>query len=134
MSRLLLDMCVHRRVGSALTARGLDVVHVGDVEMGRSPDSEVKSFALEEGRVVVTDDSDFAQLLSRSGAPAPSVIHVRAPAATPERVAQLVCSVLESAAADFAHGAVASVSERGARIHRLPLARSVASEQDDRSG
>lgn len=123
MIRLLLDMCVDRRVRSLLDDKGHDVVHVGEVGMARAPDSAVMARARAERRVLVTHDSDFAQLLARSGDVTPSVVHVRAPTATFDEVALLVSGVLEATSQDLEAGAIVSASERGARVHLLPVVR-----------
>ncbi len=124
MTDVLLDMCIDRRVGPLLAARGHDVVHVGDLGMSKAADTEVMAHAAAEGRVVVTHDSDFAALLARSGAGGPSVVRVRMPTAAPEEIAAAVGGAVEVAAEDLAAGAVVSVSEAGARVRSLPIQKS----------
>jgi predicted nuclease of predicted toxin-antitoxin system len=46
---------------------GEDAVHVLEVGLGQSPDGAIWEYALAEGRVVVTKDEDFSNLLARSG-------------------------------------------------------------------
>lgn len=122
-------MCVDRRVVGRLNEVGHDAVHSGDLGLMTASDSAVMERALEDRRIVVTHDSDFAQLLARSGARAPSVLRVRMPTAAYTEVAAAVMSALEAAATDLELGAIVSVSERGARIRRLPVQTADNAEQ-----
>lgn len=121
MSRLLLDQNVDRRVASGLAALGHDAVHLAELGMQRSTDQQVMEHAVADQRTVITHDSDFAQLLARSGASAPSVIRVRAPMAGHQQLVALIDQAITAAAKDLEAGAVVSVSERGARIRPLPI-------------
>lgn len=121
MTKLLVDMCVDRRVSSGLRDLGHDAVHVGEIGMGSATDHEVMEFAAKEARIVVTHDSDFAQFLARSGAEAPSIVRVRMPTAALTEVTAAVASALAAATEELETGAIVSVSERGARIRPLPL-------------
>ncbi len=58
--RLLIDAQLPTRLASALAARGHDVVHTSQLQLGnRTPDIEVARVADDEERVVVTKDRDF---------------------------------------------------------------------------
>jgi len=114
-------MCVDRRVATAVAERGHDVVHVSALGMGTATDTEIMEFALEQGRAIVTHDSDFAQLLARSAAPAPSVIQLRMPTARHDELALTLMDALATLQGDLDRGCVASVSPRGVRVHQLPI-------------
>jgi predicted nuclease of predicted toxin-antitoxin system len=51
-----------------LAAAGYDVVHARDVGLRSAPDSTVLAAALDEGRVLVTLDTDFAAVDLDQGA------------------------------------------------------------------
>jgi predicted nuclease of predicted toxin-antitoxin system len=121
VTRLLVDMCVDRRVAAALADSGHDVVHVASIGMATAADAEIMALALEEDRAVVTHDSDFAQLLSRSAAPAPSVIQLRMPTAGYEELAHTLAEALVRLSEDLERGCIASLSPRGIRVHQLPI-------------
>jgi predicted nuclease of predicted toxin-antitoxin system len=59
--KLLLDSCISPTVGTELSARGHDVVWVGDWASDPG-DEEILAAALRDGRTVVTLDKDFAEL------------------------------------------------------------------------
>ena len=121
MTRLLVDMCVDRRVAAALAEHGHDAVHVASIGMATAADTEIMALALEQRRAVVTHDSDFAQLLYRSSAPAPSVIQLRMPTSGHEELAHTLVEALARLAEDLERGCIASISPRGIRVHQLPI-------------
>jgi len=75
--RLLLDQGLPRSTVQGLADQGTDGCHVADIGYSRATDEEIAALALEQGRVIVTLDSDFHRLLAISGASGPSVIRNR---------------------------------------------------------
>ncbi len=62
--RFLFDEHVSKPACHVLRERGVDVLHVLDVGLGRAPDSDVLAWAAAEGRIVVTRNyRDFARLI-----------------------------------------------------------------------
>jgi hypothetical protein len=62
--RFLFDEHVSKPACHVLRERGVDVLHVLDVGLGRAPDSDVLAWAAAEGRIVVTRNyRDFATLI-----------------------------------------------------------------------
>ena len=59
--KLLLDTCVSPNIEGELTAHGHDVVWTGDWPSDPG-DQEILTFALKEGRTLVTLDKDFGEL------------------------------------------------------------------------
>ena len=68
--RFLVDAQLPRRLARELSASGHDAVHTLDLpSRNRTTDSELVALAINEGRVVVTKDSDFVDSFLLSGAP-----------------------------------------------------------------
>lgn len=62
--RFLFDEHVSKPACQVLRERGVDVLHVLDVGLGRAPDSDVLAWAAAERRIVVTRNyRDFARLI-----------------------------------------------------------------------
>ena len=59
-----------------LSRRGHDAVHVSDIGMIAAPDTEIWERALEEGRILLTKDRDFAEWAAVRR-PAPRVVWIR---------------------------------------------------------
>jgi len=75
--KFLADMGISPRVVTALRERGHEAIHLQDQGLGRLPDSEILAKARTEGRVLLTHDLDFGELLAASGGELPSVIIFR---------------------------------------------------------
>ena len=58
----LTDENVSRAVINGLRQRGVDVLSVPDAELRGVTDEEILAFALEQGRVIYTQDDDFLRL------------------------------------------------------------------------
>ena len=127
MNRLLLDQGLPRSTVRHLEERGFDVRHVADVGHSRSSDAEITMLARDQGRTIVTLDSDFHRLLATSGASAPSVIRIRREGLRGRDAAALISQVLGQIGDQIERGAMVTVTERAVRLHRLPL-RKVASK------
>ncbi len=60
--RYYLDNHISKAVVIQLIRRGIDVVHCDDVGMAKASDMEHLEYATQLGRVVVSQDRDFAEL------------------------------------------------------------------------
>jgi hypothetical protein len=66
--RFHLDECVTTAIADGLRRRGIDVTTTQDTELMSSDDLDQLAFAFQEGRVLVSQDSDFLRL-AREGRP-----------------------------------------------------------------
>lgn len=77
--KVLVDVSAGRSIADLLRSLGNDTSFVRD--------SDILSWAVTEGRVVVTMDKDFGELIFRSGQPLAGVLLLRLEAArTPEKL------------------------------------------------
>lgn len=118
----LADENVSRHVISCLRAAGHDVAAIGEVRAG-IPDREVLATADSSGRLLITEDRDFGDLVIRQGLPVRGVMLLRLDTLTNEAEAARVIEVVEQHAGVLDGHLV--VVEPG-RIRRRPL--SVESE------
>lgn len=91
---------------------------VGDV---READAEIMAWARADGRLVFTQDNDFAATLAMTRATSPSVVQIRGRDVLPEDIGPGVRGALQSYAAELARGAVVIVEPARARRRVLPL-------------
>lgn len=75
--RFLIDECLRPQLAVALNDLGHDAVHVSDIDLAGQPDHEIMGTARSEGRVVVSADTDFGELLATTRATEPSVLLFR---------------------------------------------------------
>lgn len=65
--KLLLDERLSTRLGPLLGEAGHEVAHVNDNGLGGRSDEEVPDSARADGRVLVSADTDFGELVARQG-------------------------------------------------------------------
>ena len=119
--RFLADMGVSLRVVDWLRRRGDDVVHLRDQGLQRMPDGEIFAKAIAEGRVVLTFDLDFGEIVAHLRARSTSVVVFRLRDARPERVISRLELVLAESCTALDRGAVVSVEDGRHRVRLLPI-------------
>ena len=119
--RLLLDQGTPRSTARHLAAHGIDAVHAADIGLSTATDSQVLDHARADHRVVVTLDADFHALLALSGAAVPSVVRIRREGLRGDALASLLSEVVSRVREQLDSGAMITVTERGVRVHRLPV-------------
>lgn len=119
--KFLIDECISFRFAKLLVEAGHDAVHVADCGIAGEPDTVVMETARTAGRVLISADTDFGELLARSGADAPSVVIFRREERRPEKLAAILLANLETISADLDQGALAVIAEKRMRIRTLPI-------------
>lgn len=120
--RLLVDQNLARRVAVLLRDAGHDAVHVSERGLASADDDEILALAAREGRVVISEDTDFGALLARAGVSAPSFVLLRAAQPlTPDQQSSLLIANLDAVEDELAAGAVGGVSRGRLRVRRLPI-------------
>lgn len=124
--RLLVDQNVAGRVAELLRAAGHDAVHVRERGLQRAEDDEILRVALQEQRVIISEDTDFGALLARSGSRAPSFILLRgADPLTADARASLIAATLPQIADELDAGCIAVLTRYRVRVRPLPIDRDV---------
>ncbi|MCK5153151.1 MAG: DUF5615 family PIN-like protein [Spirochaetales bacterium] len=119
--KLLRDQGLPRSTVLELHKLNIDSIHVGDIGMSASTDSDIIRKAQDDGLIIVTLDSDFHTILAANGKQEPSVIRIRIEGLKAKDLSQIIQNVLFSASVEINDGAAISVNDKGIRIHRLPL-------------
>jgi predicted nuclease of predicted toxin-antitoxin system len=100
--RLLADECVSRKLIQRIRQNGVDIESVAETAPG-TKDEAVLAKSVETGRVLLTEDYDFAQLVFRFRRKALGVILI-SPSLSErpfEELAVIVCERLEKQASGF---------------------------------
>lgn len=122
--KLLVDQNMARRVAALLRDAGYDAVHVAERGLSAAEDHEIIEAARAEGRVVVSEDTDFGALLALTGADAPSFVLIRgAEPLTPDEQASLLIANLPTVAAELEEGAIVVLARGRLRVRPLPVRR-----------
>ena len=119
--RFLADMGISVTTVRALRQRGHDAVHAGELGLDREPDNAVLQRARTDGRIVLTFDLDFGDLLAAGGQTLPSVIVFRLQDETPASVTPRLMRVIAERQAELSGGAIIVVQESRYRLRRLPI-------------
>jgi predicted nuclease of predicted toxin-antitoxin system len=119
--RVLLDMPVSATLLDALKAHGHDGVHAYQIGKGRASDTELLATARSEGRVIVTADLDFPQLLALSRSDGPGIILFRGGNYSDREMCDLLERVLNEIAPEVLETSICVVDRKRIRVARLPL-------------
>jgi predicted nuclease of predicted toxin-antitoxin system len=117
--RFLIDEGMSPRIRDALREAGFDAVHARDVGMHGQPDLDMLNRAVAEGRVVVTQDIDFSDIVHRENLPGPSIILFRDRIGRPSRQARLLLNALPAIREQLAAGVVVVIDDVAVRVRAL---------------
>ncbi|HVG10376.1 MAG TPA: DUF5615 family PIN-like protein [Thermoanaerobaculia bacterium] len=121
--RFLTDVGASRTTAEELRRQGHDVLHLSEVGLHRLPDDEILTRAREEGRIVITFDLDFGDLLAAGGYSMPSVILFRLHNPAPLSVNSKLLEIISERGEDLERGAIVIVEDQRYRLRRLPIQR-----------
>ena len=119
--KFLEDMGISPRSVAFLRSLGHDAIHLHAERLDRLSDEGILSKALNEGRVVLTHDLDFGELVAASRAHLPSVITFRLRNIAADRVNGYLGIIVANYQERLEAGAVISVTERQIRVRALPI-------------
>ena len=120
--KFLIDNALPPRLADLLVAAGEDAVHVRAYGMRAAKDEEIRARALDEGRIVVSADTDFGAILAAQTASQPSFILFREPnLLSALDYSVLLIPSLEMLKPELAAGCVAVFRRGRLRVRRLPF-------------
>jgi predicted nuclease of predicted toxin-antitoxin system len=117
MMRLLADENISRLVVDRLRAAGFDVTAIGATNAGAS-DVDVLAIASREGRLLITEDRDFGELIIRQRLEVQGIILLELDRLSNEAEADLVVAVV-SANADKLAGNLLVIEPTRVRVRPL---------------
>ena len=97
MTKLLADENIPRRTVEILRGEGMDITMVSEASRGLS-DSAVIEHANREGRVILTFDKDFGELIFREGKRVAGLMLLMFPPSSPEHVADRILHAISRVA------------------------------------
>jgi len=120
--KFLSDMGISPRTVGFLRKKGFDAVHLSEQGLYRMEDSAILNKAREEGRILLTHDLDFGEMMAASHAQLPSVIVFRLRNMRPENVNGYLEKILEEHEKRLKTGVFISVTEGRIRLRSFPMA------------
>lgn len=115
------DMGVSVSTVRRLRDHGHDAAHLREEGRGRLSDAAILEKARQEGRILLTFDLDFADLMATGAHQVPSVIIFRLYNETPPSVTAKLLDVLAQRSSDLEEGAIVIVEDTRYRVRRLPI-------------
>jgi len=120
--KLLLDANLSPRLADLLNEQSIEATHVRDHGLQRAEDEGIFDFAAEQGHVLVSEDTDFGEILATRNADRPSVILLRSgEPLTAEVQAAMLAANLGTLAHDIDAGSIVVFGRARIRVRRLPF-------------
>lgn len=119
--RFVADMNISPLTVEALAAEGMDIVRVSSLLPANASDEDVLGLARQQGRVVITQDTDFSALLALGGHDRPSLVTLRLLNTDPEVVTQRLRKVLPQVEPALRRGCAVTVEDHTVRVRQLPV-------------
>ena len=119
--KFLADMGVSPKTVESLKGQGYDAVQISEAGLFRMKDSEILQKALQEERIVLTFDLDFADLLAATATTLPSTIVFRLKTTVPDFVTTRLLSVLAECSRELESGALVTIENGRYRLRHLPI-------------
>ncbi len=119
--KFLADMGISQSSINWLRQNGYDAIHLREERLHRITDAKIVEKAIKEGRVILTCDLGFGDLMATSGEIWPSVIIFRLENERPENVNRRLGKVLKESSDALEKGVIISVEETRHRVRFLPI-------------
>lgn len=100
---------------------GHEAIRSIEVLPEEAPDQEIIGYAVATGRVILTEDLDFSDIIALSGATRPSLITLRLTDASAGNVNRILEAALPALEGLVAAGILATVEDERVRIRELPV-------------
>jgi predicted nuclease of predicted toxin-antitoxin system len=120
--KIIVDVNLAIRWADMLSGRGIEAVHWAAIGAANAQDSEIMSYARQNGYSVFTNDLDFSAILVSTRAVGPSVIQIRAEDTRPEAHLDRVAEALIKYSSAIEQGTIITIDPYKTRMHILPFA------------
>ena len=119
--RILADMHIAPNTVRHLRSMGHDAIRIDAVMPNTATDREIAAWASQNGRVVLTQDLDFSDIIALSGAIQPSLITLRLADSKVANVNRVLAAALPQLEGHIDDGLIATVQDDRIRIRQLPI-------------
>lgn len=115
--KFIVDAQLPRQIALELAAKGHDAIHTLDLPLGnRTPDKDVTVRAVQDGRVVITKDSDFVATFLLRGVP-PKLLLISTGNISNSKLSVLLAANLKAIESAFVQHSFIELSGSALTIH-----------------
>ncbi len=119
--KFLADMGISPKTVAFLRDLEYDALHLYEQGLHRLLDPDILEKTRNEGRILLTHDLGFGELVAASGARLPSVISFRLRNMHPDQVNRYLYKIIEQYREALEQGVITSVTEGQVRVRYLPI-------------
>jgi predicted nuclease of predicted toxin-antitoxin system len=119
--KFLADMGISPKTVTFLRGLEYDASHLCEQGLHRLLDSDILEKVRNEGRILLTHNLGFGELVAASGARLPSVISFRLRNMHPDQVNRYLYEIIEQYREALEQGVIISVTEGQVRVRYLPI-------------
>lgn len=119
--RFLADMNISPLTVETLAGEGIDIVRVSTLLPANASDEMILSLARQQGRIVITQDTDFSALLALGGHEQPSLVTLRLLNTDPIAVTHRLRQVLPQVEDALRHSCAVTIEDHAVRVRQLPI-------------
>ena len=116
----LLDMNLPPAMADWLRSEGQDAVHVRELGHARLSDREILAIATREGRIVVTLDLDFGEVVGLAATVGPGIVLLRLRSTRQGHLRQRLRAAIPRAGEELEAGSIVLVEDSRIRIRQMP--------------
>ena len=119
--KFLIDNALSPLVAQGLIEQGYDAIHVRNIGMAASSDSEIFEVALKEDRIIISADTDFGALLAFRETSKPSFILLKLSDNHPNSQLNFLIKNLKFLEMNLLSGCIVVFEDKRIRVKDLPI-------------
>jgi len=119
--KIIVDVNLAVRWAKMLSDIGIETIHWSFIGASNAKDTDIMSYAAQNGYSVFTNDLDFSAILVSTNASGPSVIQIRADDTRPEANLERIASILNKYSNVIDQGTIITIDQNKTRVHILPF-------------
>jgi len=122
--KFLIDNALSPSIAYGLIEKGHDALHVRNIGLAASSDSEIIDMAARQDRVLISSDTDFGAILTFRESTKPSFILFRQSDKQPASQLSFLLDNLPALQKELLTGCVIVLEDKRIRIRSLPISKS----------
>ncbi len=119
--QFLVDENMAVSYAKTLRSLGYVAVHVAEVGLTTTEDTDIVAYAIENGYSIITFDLDFTRIVALSQKPFPSIITFRLGEINVSEFEEFINLYIPDLINKIIEGALVTIDSQGVRVKKLPI-------------